>query len=285
MLKNKIYNYITIEFIKSFILILFSLSLIAWTVRAVNFLDLIVDSGYSTSTYFSYSLLNLTNIMTKFIPLSFLLSLLLTIIRLERHNELLVLWTSGIAKSKITNLFILLSLFTLVIYLIFSTIITPTALNKSRSLIKQSGVDTVTNLIKPNSFSDAFKGLTFYVGEKKNNIIKNIFIKDDSNNLNSLLPENSSALNKTVIAERGIIDKNKIILEKGIIQSYEKDNTVKIIQFNKTLLNFSNLDNRVIKDIKLQETSTLKILSCWSSLLSNRFVMMGSAFKNDPLSS
>ncbi len=262
MLKNKIYNYITIEFIKSFILILFSLSLIAWTVRAVNFLDLIVDSGYSTSTYFSYSLLNLTNIMTKFIPLSFLLSLLLTIIRLERHNELLVLWTSGIAKSKITNLFILLSLFTLVIYLIFSTIITPTALNKSRSLIKQSGVDTVTNLIKPNSFSDAFKGLTFYVGEKKNNIIKNIFIKDDSNNLNSLLPENSSALNKTVIAERGIIDKNKIILEKGIIQSYEKDNTVKIIQFNKTLLNFSNLDNRVIKDIKIQETSTLKILSC-----------------------
>ena len=62
---------------------------------------------------------------------------------------------------------------------------------------------------------------------KKNNIIKNIFIKDDSNNLNSLLPENSSALNKTVIAEKGIIDKNKIILEKGIIQSFEKDNTVK----------------------------------------------------------
>ena len=52
MLKNKIYNYITVELIKSFILILFSLSLIAWTVRAVNFLDLIVDSGYSTSTYF-----------------------------------------------------------------------------------------------------------------------------------------------------------------------------------------------------------------------------------------
>ena len=57
MFKNKIYNYITLELIKSFILILFSLSLIAWTVRAVNFLDLIVDSGYSTSTYFIYSIL------------------------------------------------------------------------------------------------------------------------------------------------------------------------------------------------------------------------------------
>ena len=262
MLKNKIYNYITLELIKSFILILFSLSLIAWTVRAVNFLDLIVDSGYSTYTYFIYSLLNLTNIMTKFIPLSFLLALLLTIIRLERQNELLVLWTSGVAKFKIVNLFFLISLFILFVYIIFSTIITPTALNKSRNLIKQSGVDTVTNLIKSNTFSDAFKGLTFYVGEKENNVIKNIFIKDESNNLNSLLPESSTPKNKTVIAERGIIDKNKIILEKGVIQSYEKDNTVKIIQFNKTLLNFENLDNRVIKDVKIQETSTLKILSC-----------------------
>ena len=247
MFKNKIYNYITLELIKSFVLILFSLSLIAWTVRAVNFLDLIVDSGYSTSTYFIYSILNLTNIMTKFIPLSFLLALLLTIIRLERQNELLVLWTSGVAKSKITNLFFLLSLFIFLIYIIFSTIITPTALYKSRTLVKQSGVDTVANLIKPNTFSDTFKGLTFYVEEKENNVIKNIFIKDDSNNLNSLLPKNSSAKNKTVIAERGVISKSKLILENGFIQSFQNDNTVKIIQFNKTLLNFDNLDNWLIE--------------------------------------
>ena len=64
-----------LEQIKSFFLILFSLSLIAWTVRSVNFLDLIVESGYSTKTYFTYSMLNLTNIVTKFIPLSFLISL------------------------------------------------------------------------------------------------------------------------------------------------------------------------------------------------------------------
>ena len=83
-------------------------------------------------------------------------------------------------------------------------------------------MDTVTNLIKPNAFSDTFKGLTFYVEEKENNIIKNIFIKDDSNNLNSLLPKNSSAKNKTVIAERGVISKSKIILENGTIQSFKK---------------------------------------------------------------
>ena len=120
----------------------------------------------------------------------------------------------------------------------------------------------MTNLIKPNVFADTFKGLTFYIGQKEKNIVKNIFIKDEGNNLSNLLPEKKISKNKTIIAESGIIDKNKIILEKGIIQSYEENNTVRIIQFNKTLLNFENLDNRVIKVAKIQETSTGKILSC-----------------------
>ena len=271
MFKNKIYNYISSEFIKSFILILSSLSLIAWTVRAVNFLDLIVDSGYSTSTYFLYSLLNITNIITKFIPLSFLLALLFTIIKLERQNELLVLWTSGISKIKISNLFFKLSLFVLLLYILFSTLITPTALNHSRNLIKESGVDTISNLLKPNVFSDTFKGLTFYVGNKKNNVIENIFIKDDGNNLNNFLPDKSISRNQTIIAEKGIINESKIILEDGIIQSLDKDNNLKIVQFDKTLLNFSDYDNRVIREAKIQETSTIKIITCIKNFYQNKF--------------
>ena len=59
MLQNKIYFNFLLEIFKTFLVILFGLSLIALTVRAVNFLDLIVDSGYPVSTYFQYSVLNL----------------------------------------------------------------------------------------------------------------------------------------------------------------------------------------------------------------------------------
>ena len=65
--------------------------------------------------------------------------------------------------------------------------------------------------------------MTFYIGQKDDNIIKDIFIKDDGNTLNNLLPEEDfSPKNQTIIADKGIIDKNKIILEKGFIQSYEE---------------------------------------------------------------
>ena len=58
MLQNKIYQNYIIEVLKTFLVILFGLSTIALTVRAVNFLDLIVESGYSVAIYFQYSFLN-----------------------------------------------------------------------------------------------------------------------------------------------------------------------------------------------------------------------------------
>ena len=108
MLQNKIYqNYIT-EIFKTFFTILIGLSAIAWTVRAVNFLDLIVDSGYPVLTYLFYSFLNLFGIMTKFFPLAFLLSVTIFILKQIQDKELIILWTSGVKKIQIVNLNLLL---------------------------------------------------------------------------------------------------------------------------------------------------------------------------------
>ena len=81
-------------------MILFGLSLIALTVRAVSFLDLIVENGYLVSTYFKYSVLNLFGIAPKFIPLSFLLALIIFILKHIQDNEFVILWTSGVKKFR-----------------------------------------------------------------------------------------------------------------------------------------------------------------------------------------
>ena len=101
MLQNKIFQNYILEIFKIFLTILFGLTIIAWTVRAVNFLDLIVESGYPIITYFQYSFLNFIGIFTKFIPLSFLIALTIFIIRQINENELVILWTSGVKKIKI----------------------------------------------------------------------------------------------------------------------------------------------------------------------------------------
>ena len=103
MFGNKIYKHFFFELSKYFFIVLFTFTAIVWTVQAVNFLDLIVEDGHAISLYLNYSLLNVPKILTKFIPLSFLLALLFTISKLESENELLILWTSGLNKIKVIN--------------------------------------------------------------------------------------------------------------------------------------------------------------------------------------
>ena len=209
MLQNKIYQNFIKEILKTFLVILFGLTLIAWTVRAVNFLDLIVESGYSVSTYFQYSFLNLFGILTKFIPLAFLLSLMIFIVKQIQEKEFVILWTSGVKKLKIVNLFFFISIFVLIFYLIFSTLITPLALNESRTIIRQNNFNSLLPTIRPQQFSDSFKGFTFIVEEKSKNKIENVFIHDNSNTLKNLTSSEKGNVSTTIAAKSGIVEEKK----------------------------------------------------------------------------
>ena len=99
MLQNKIYQYFWKEIINTFLIILFGFTLITWTVKAVNFLELIIENGYSINTYFSYSILNIFGIITKFIPLAFLITLIIFILKQLQENEFLILWSVGVKKK------------------------------------------------------------------------------------------------------------------------------------------------------------------------------------------
>ena len=263
MLQNKIYQNFIKEIFKTFFVILFGLSIIAWTVRAVNFLDLIVESGYSVSTYFQYSFLNLFGILTKFIPLSFLIALIIFILKQIQENEFIILWTSGVKKIKVVNLFMIISTFVLFLYLVFSTFVTPLVLNKSRILIGNQGFNSFLPTVRVNQFSDSFKGFTFIVEQKFKNEIKNVFIYDKSNTLKNLTSDKSNKFSTTILAEKGIVGEKTMVLFNGKIISTEKEdfknNTINFEQLN---IDLRNLQTDTISQPKLQETSTLNLIKC-----------------------
>ena len=95
-MKNRIYKYIFHEFISNFFIILFAFVAVIWTIQAVNFLDLVTDDGHAFKIYLMYSFLTITKVLTKLIPFTFLIASIITILKLERDNELIVLWTSGL---------------------------------------------------------------------------------------------------------------------------------------------------------------------------------------------
>ena len=270
MLQNKIYQNFFIEILKTFLVIVFGLSIIALTVRAVNFLDLIVDNGYPVSTYFKYSFLNLFGIAPKFIPLAFLLSMVIFILKHIEDSEFVILWTSGIKKIQVVNLLFFTSVIVLLFYIILSAFLTPIALNKSRQLLSEDQLNSFLPTIRTQQFSDSFKGFTFIVEKKINNEIQNIFLHDTGKNLKNLSPNISSESNTTVVAEKGIVKERKMFLFNGqIISSKSSNEETEIIKFEQLNIDLSDLVTTTIKQPKLQETSTLTLISCLFSKSQN----------------
>ena len=284
MLQNKIYHNYLIEICRTFLIILFGLSMIALTVRAVNFLDLIVDSGYDVIIYFKYSILNLFGIAPKFIPLSFLLSLVIFILKHKQDSEFVILWTSGVKKIYLVNLFFITSTAILILYLLFTTFLTPLALNKSRLLLSNENFGSFVPTVRTQQFSDSFKGFTFIVEKKINNELKNIFLHDKGNNIKNLSSNTTKIESTTIIAKKGIVNDKKLIMFNGQIISAKNNFENEIIKFEQLNIDLSSLKNTTIKKPKIQETTTITLLKCLFDKKSNQNDFCNDDFKKEILS-
>ena len=261
-MKNKFYKYFFQEFLSLLTLIILSLACVVWAVQAVNFLDLVTEGGHSFRLYFSYTILSLPKIIARLLPFSFLIALILTILKFEKDNELIILWTSGLNKIKIVNLVLLISILVTLFQLIMSSTISPRALYMSRGIIKNSDLSFFPSLVKEKKFNDTVKGLTIFVESKKNNNLKNIFLRDDSGDLES----------STIIAKSGYVIKKGgydfLILFNGIIQKEKvknngvKESKISTINFTKTEINLSRYASRTITHPKIQERTSLALFAC-----------------------
>ena len=258
-MKKTIYKYFFSEFVIYFTVILFALAAVVWTIQAVNHLDLVVEDGHAFTIYFSYSFLTISKVLTKLIPFCFLLAIILTILKLERDNELIVLWTSGLNKIHIVNLIFRISLLVMLLQLLLTSIINPTLLNSSRALLKDSQLQFIPSLLKEKIFNDTISNLTIFVNEKDDNqIYKNIFIRDDGNVLSSI------GDTSTIIAKSGYMssDEKNLILFNGNIQKLDANGDINIVKFQKTTLNLAGMSTKSVSDPKIQETSTIQIARC-----------------------
>ena len=262
-MKKTIYKYFFHEFIRYFSVVLFALVAIIWTVQAVNFLDLVTNDGHAFKIYLLYSSLTIPKIFTKLIPFSFLIASMLTISKMEKDNELIILWTSGLNKIHIVNLIFRISLIVMFLQHVMASIINPETLNFSRSLLKNSELQFVTTLLKEKKFNDAVKGLTVFVDKKNNDgTYENILIRDEGKVLTQV-----SSGTSTIIAKIGYLskDEKKLILLNGSIHKLEPGGRVNVVEFEKTSVNLSGLSTKTISEAKIQETSTIQIIQCMQS--------------------
>ena len=91
-MKKLIFKKIVKDISLFFLITIISISVIVWIIQAVNFLDLISEDGHGLKVYFLYTLFSLPKIISKILPLIFMISIFYIIIKYEINNELIIYW-------------------------------------------------------------------------------------------------------------------------------------------------------------------------------------------------
>jgi len=110
-MKKIIYRKLITDYIKFFLLVLFTISTIIWVLQAVNFLDFVIEDGHGFFVYFKYTLLSFPKIISRIYPFAIFLAFSYILLKYEDRNELMIFWNFGIDKIDFINFFTKVSFF------------------------------------------------------------------------------------------------------------------------------------------------------------------------------
>jgi len=259
MKKTLIIKFIKDTF-KLFVMISLTLGLIVWVIQAVNFLDFVTEDGHGFKVYFFYSIFNFPKIIHRILPFVFFISLFYQIIKYEKNNELLLLWTNGVKKIQFINVVILYSLLILVFQIFLGSYISPNTQNESRSYIRSSNIDFFPSLIREGKFIDTLAGVTIFIDSKDElGNYKNIYLKDTS------IDNGPVGSYQIIYAKSGYLTKENsekvFVFNNGEIINKE-NNKITNFTFDKINYNLEKYQSKSSGYQKLQEAPIKDLYMC-----------------------
>ena len=259
-MKKLIFRKFLLDIFSSFVVLLFSFSVIVWVIQAVNYLDFISEDGHGFKVYFLYTLFNFPKILSKLFLISLFISLFYIILKYEHDNELSIYWSVGISKVNFVNKVFKFSILLLILQLFFTLYISPKSQNIGKSFVRMSNIDFFPSLIKEKKFIDTLSNLTIYVDEQSNNKkkFKNILIKDQKQSANEY---------QIIFANEGEIisinNVNYLILKKGEIFTNTNNKDFSNFKFENFEFNLSKFGSKTTIIPKIQENKSSNIIKCY----------------------
>ena len=259
-MKKLIFRKFLLDAFLSFLVLIFSFSIIVWVIQAVNYLDFVSEDGHGFKVYFLYTLFNFPKIFSKLFLISLFISLFYIILKFENDNELSIYWSVGISKINFINKVLKFSILLLIFQFSLTSYFYPKSQNMSKSFIRMSNIDFFPSLIKEKKFIDTLSNLTIYVDEQSSNKkqLKNILIKDQEKNSNEY---------QIIVANEGeIVTNNNInylILKKGEIFSSSNNKNFSNFKFENFEFKLSNFDSKTMVVPKIQENKSSNIIKCY----------------------
>lgn len=169
-------NYILKDFLSSFLFALLSLTLVMILGNLIKISDMIIRKGVNVFDAFKIFSLYIPYILGFTIPLSLLMGVLLAMGRLISDNELIAINVAGVSLLKILAIFLILGIIFSLFMFILGDKVLPDFHYNYRRYIKNVYAQNLTAVIEPGVYLENFENTILYVGDIKENLLKNVFV-------------------------------------------------------------------------------------------------------------
>ncbi len=240
---TSISSYLSKNFQSSFFTIFLPLFFIGSLVFIIKISELTASiqiSFIEMMQLFSY---NLPNILFYTLPISFLVGVIITLLRLSKDNELIALFALGSnAKVLLYRFFFIASLFSIIL-LVLSLALMPKTKQQFSAFKSQKASQAQVN-INPSKLGQKFGNLFIYVKSKEKETLKEIVIynKDEEHNDQLFVANKATIENKNMVVS--------LNLQNGSGYTFSENGLKKITYEQMTVFQYLNIEAYTYSNIK-----------------------------------
>lgn len=225
------------------VMTLAALTLLALLTQSLQTLDLIVENRQSALTFLKITGLALPQLIGIILPLATFMAALYALNRMNGDSEIIVAKASGASPWQIGSPLIRLGILALVVHLLITLFVQPSAFREMRAEILKVRTDLASQLVQAGEFVSPTSNLTLYARDVGTGGELLDIIIHDARDAEDVI---------THTAKTGVVQRTPagaaLLLRDGSVQQQLPDGSLDIIQFENYRLDLSEafaLDTRL----------------------------------------
>jgi len=202
------------------IFIAMTLAVVVFLTQSLRFLELVIESGATSSSFWVLTLLALPRFFEIILPLALMAATLFLYNRMTSDSELIVVRSVGFAPYQLAKPAIMLALIVTFVLMAITMYVAPKSISTMQQMQQAIKAQFSSYLFREGVFNQAGRGLTVYIRQRG----------DDGSLYGMMIHDsrNKSGVASTILAKRGALlstdDGYQVVVYDGSRQEYDPQN-------------------------------------------------------------
>jgi lipopolysaccharide export system permease protein len=163
---NRVQKYIFYRVLRSVLIIVGGLALLAILAQGLSRTDIIVENRQGALTYFKVIALGAPQIMALLTPMAIFVAGIWALNRLHRDSEVVIAEAAGMTRWQIASPVVRLAVLAALVHLGVNMWVQPTAQREMRATVSEARADLASSLVRPGQFTSPDENLTVFARDQ-----------------------------------------------------------------------------------------------------------------------